>query len=188
MLPNRVGVRPSKPRSRLSLLVPVVAVFAGSLLGARPCQAKLHVGEAHIHWDAVWDFGDSLITFLPNGDLYWVEVTALQQQSTLSSQSIYFATNPPALIVFAPPDSTYEQLSSAPADLGTYSESLAALLGYIYVVRTGEGNYVKLRIEAFVGGGITLEYTYQDDGSRMFTLPMATGQTTWGRIKSLYRN
>jgi hypothetical protein len=185
VVPDRVDARFRRPLSRLSLLVPVAAILASLLLDAHPCRATLHSGEAHIHWDAVWDFSDFKATVLPDGDLYWVEVT-LQPKSTPSSV-MYFTSNPPALITFAPPDSTYEQLTSAPADLGSYGESLAALLGYIYVVRTGEGNYVKLHIKAFVGGGITFDYTYQDDGSRVLAPTTATALTTWGKIKSLYR-
>ena len=188
MLPDGVGASPRKPLSRLPLLVPIAAVFAFSLLDAHPCQAKLHSGEAHIHWDAVWDFSDSSATFLPNGDLYWVEATALQHQLPLSSQLIYFSTNAPALIANGPVDSTYGELTSAPANVDAYGEVQVASLGVVYIVRTGDGNYVKLQIIAFVGGGITFEYTYQDDGSRVLAQPLATGQTTWGRIKSLYRN
>ena len=188
MLPNRVAASPRKPPSRLLSLLPIAAVFVFSLLDARACQAKLRSGEAHIHWDAVWDFSDSVVTFLPDGDLYWVEATALQHPTALSSQLIYFTTNSPALIVSGPIDSTYGDLTSAPADIAAYGEMEVASLGLVYIVRTSEGHYVKLHIMAFVGGGITLEYTYQDDGSRVLARTLATGLTTWGRIKSLYRS
>ena len=187
MLPHRVSASPRKPLLRLSLLLPIAAIVAFSLLHAHPCQANLHSGRAHIHWDAVWDFSDSLITFLPNGDLYWVEVTELQSEASLSSQVKYFTTNPPALMVSGPIDSTYDELTSAPPDNGQYGESTVASLGVVYIVRTSEGNYAKLQILAFAGGGITLKYTYQDDGSRVLARPLATGLTTWGKIKSLYR-
>jgi len=64
---------------------------------------------------------------------------------------------------------------------------LVAVPGAVYFVRTIEGNYVKFRMANTGGGGITIEFTYQDDGRRVLARPLAIGQTTWGRIKSLYR-
>ena len=141
----------------------------------------------HIHWDAVWDFSDSTVTFLPNGDLYWFEDTALLSQVLPGSGQMYFSGNEPAVMTIGPIDSTYGQLTSAPVDVGQYVDFLIASPGIVYVLRTVEGNYVKFKVDNFGGGGITVEFTYQDNGSRVLAQSLATGLTTWGRIKSLYR-
>jgi hypothetical protein len=187
MSANGVSANPRKPLSRLALILPIAATFAFSLLDAHPCQARLHSGMAHIHWDAVWDFSDSSVTFLPNGDLYWVETTALLHQASQGSEQMWFTANEPAVMTIGSIDSTYGELTSAPVDVGQYVDFLVASPDIVYVLRTVEGNYVKFRIHAFVGGGITVEFTYQDNGSRVLAQSMATGLTTWGRIKGLYR-
>ena len=79
-------------------------------------------------------------------------------------------------------DSTYEELTTAPADSTLYTGALWSLTGKTYILRTQERHYVKFRT---ISGGypVYIEYTYQDNGSQ--TVPIKI--TTWGKIKLLYR-
>ena len=99
----------------------------------------------------------------------------------------YFVTIYPARIAFAPIDSTYEELTSAPSDTTLYKEGLDILYSVFYVVRTRERHYAKMRAICCVGGGIQIEYAYQDNGSRILVDSVPVRSITWGQIKALYR-
>jgi len=99
----------------------------------------------------------------------------------------WFNTDSPAKITFSPQDSTYNELSTAPSDTTVY-HNVAAVLSYgVYVVRTKELHYAKFWIRQIGGGGITIEYTYQDNGTKVLVEPVAGRPATWGRVKSMYR-
>jgi hypothetical protein len=43
-----------------------------------------------------------------------------------------------------------------------------------------------MRITA-IGTLMSFEYTYQDDGSEILSITTPVEETTWGRVKALYR-
>ena len=172
---------------RLPSLLPLVFLMT---LGPSLAGADIHRGVALITPGSAWDFSDSATVVPPNGDLRWV-IVAVRAGSRDVSQATslypyFFVTDPPAQIAIASQDSTFEELTSAPTDPDAYVEFFDALEGYVYIVRTQENHYAKL-IAKFLGNGITIEYVYQDDGSRRLVDVVSTDQTTWGRIKNLYK-
>lgn len=170
------------------IVAAVVVLFVPSIT-----RGEIHTGFALIPPGPAWDFSDSLAVAPPNGDVYWITLIAqsrsVGQRSDDSASAFpnYFLTNYPALIAYSPMDSSYAELTTAPADTTVYSESVEIFSYGVYVIRTKEGHYAKLRIESLGGGGITIEYSYQDDGTRVLVRTVAVGATTWGRVKSLYR-
>jgi len=186
---TRVAAGFGKRRSRLLLVVLIAAVFAFPVLDAHPCQAKLHSGFVLIWPGPAFDFSDSVLVAPPNGDLYWVTLSTTRSIASGegSSQFAWFTTNYPALIAYAPGDSAYDELTTASSDTTLYHFDAAVLSYQVYVVRTKEHHYAKVRVEMIGGGGITIEYTYQDDGSRVLARPVAVRPSTWGTVKGLYR-
>lgn len=179
-----------------------VRVLAAASLVILPlaADAKLHRGFALIPPGPAWDFSDSTNVMPPAGDLGWIQLELVtgptgvkpdsfirDQASTLAMAGIWFQTYTPAMVGYAPGDSTYPELMTAPTDESAYSFGAAILSYGVYVVRTKEYNYAKVRIEQVGGGGITIEYTYQDNGTNVLVEPVAVLPTTWSRIKSLYR-
>lgn len=168
-------------RSRLlGCLVVAVVLFLGS-----PSRADIHAGFALIIPGPAWDFSDSTLVVPPNGDLRWITVLANSTDSKTSNFSYFFVTDFPAMIAYASADSSYEELTSAPSDSSVYAQSKGLYTFAVYVVRTKEGHYAKLRV-FMLGGGMTIEYTYQDDGTRILRRPVGVKATTWGKVKSLY--
>jgi hypothetical protein len=167
-----------------------IVLFALSLLlstAARLALAEIHTGFAMIPPGPAWDFSDSVTVVPPSGDLRWITlVRSVSGKGEAPAQFAYFLTDAPAQIAFAPQDSTYENLSNAPPD-STFHEAAAVLSYGVYVVRTKENHFAKLRIEMIGGGGITIEYSYQDNGSRVLVRPVGVKNATWGSVKSLYR-
>ncbi len=83
-------------------------------------------------------------------------------------------------------DSTFEDLSEAPADSSLYNYwgEEPGIPGATYVCRTGDGHYAKFRfLDPFFS---EIEYAYQTDGRPSFLDPVPVEETTWGRIKALY--
>ena len=160
----------------------------GMILISSSTQAEIHSGFALIPPGPAWDFSDSLAAVPPAGDLRWITLIRSAEYigDQLSTQFAFFVTDAPAQIAFAPQDSTYDTLTYAPPD-STFHESAAALSYGVYVVRTKEGHFAKVRIEMIGGGGITIEYSYQDDGTRVLVRPVGVMPTSWGRMKGLYR-
>ena len=184
--------------SRFDCAVPFVRIFAIQLTlvtsvawHVPDARAELHSGFALIPAGPAWDFSDSVAVAPPNGDLLWITLLANKGKPNAargaSAFPYYFLTNPPALIAYAPQDSTYESLTTAPEDTMLYTQSAEILSYGVYVIRTKENHFAKLRLEMVGGGGMTIEYTYQDDGTRILVEPVGVEPTTWGRVKSLYR-
>jgi hypothetical protein len=161
------------------------------LLASLPVRAfaELRIGTALIPAGPLWDFSDSLLVFPPNGDLGWIIVLANDGDWSSKQFPEFWVTNSPAVIAFAPQDSTYEELTTAPSDSSQYSSIRALFDGGVYVVRTQEMHYAKLRVTclACVPGGVLIEYAYQDDGSRILVSPVPVRRITWGQVKSLYK-
>lgn len=189
----RMAIR-QQPPGRLGFCALWLAV--GLLTQANPAQGELHQGTVLLPPGHIWDFSDSAVVFQPSGDLYWIIIRAgnLEDSTWPKSASTrfpeYWTTNYPALIAFAPQDTTYEDLTTAPSDTTQYYVGRALFDGGVYVVRTRESHYAKLRVicGGCVAGGVLFEYTYQDDGSRVLVAPVPVTSTTWGRIKSLYKS
>lgn len=180
-------------RSLCLIATPVLIVQLVLLLSASFARAELHRWTALIPPGPAWDFSDSAAVVPPNGDLRWTIVRATNaNRSFLGTQSSarfpeFWLTNYPALIAYAPQDSTYDELTTAPGDTTLYKEGLELFYFAVYVVRTKEHHYAKLKAVCCVAGGIQIEYTYQDNGTRILVDPVPVRPTTWGRIKSLYR-
>lgn len=170
--------------------LPIAALIALIIFTPSHARAVLHTGLALISPFNSWDFSDSSSVAFLDGDLGF-GVTLLSHTDgrggEVASQSLYFLTNYPALIAYAPGDSTYESLNEAPADTTLYSEGLPILTFVAYVVRTKEHHYAKMRVTSVGGGGgIRIEYTYQDNGSRILVAPTPVRAVSWGRVKLFY--
>jgi hypothetical protein len=167
----------------------VTALVIAVVILAGPAAAELHTGFALIPPGPARDFSDSTTVVPPSGDLYWI--TLIQQHTTGATEGSafpnYFLTNAPAVIAYSPMDSSYAELTTAPVEPSAYSESVEIFSYGVYVIRTQEGHYAKLRMESLGGGGMTIEYTYQDDGSLVLVRTVPVESSTWGRVKALYR-
>jgi len=173
------------------VLTSLVATLAFSNYSVR---AELHSGTVLVSPAGVLDFSDAAEVLPPNGDLYWVTTLLVRSAGSglaildrTSTQFYHFLANSPARIAYAPGDSTYEEFTTAPSDTSLYGAGLPFLSSEVYVVQTQEMHYAKMRSAIVGGGGITIEYTYQDDGSRVLVRPVAVRPSTWGRVKGLYR-
>ncbi len=170
--------------SRRLLLIGVLSFFAPTA-----ALADLHVGVALIRPGDSWDFSDSTAVAPPNGDLRWITVVAGTRSDSSRDAGAFpyfFVADYPAQIAIASWDSTYEELTSTPSDPAVYSQGAEIFESAVYVVRTKENHFAKLIVK-LLGGGMTIEYTYQDSGSRILVNPVATRPATWGNIKNLYR-
>jgi hypothetical protein len=128
-----------------------------------------------------WDFSEQVSTTGPfEGDMFIAIVVDPPLGWRVAT------TIPPALITVIP-DSTYENLQFAPADTSVYSFDAPAEVGYVYVIRTVERHYAKMRLIKCDYAGTIMEYTYQPDGSRKLFNEIAVESISWGRIKALYR-
>ena len=139
-------------------------------------HAGLHTGVGLGYWDfsaghdsaTNWDFGPGNTMLFGENALAYV-----------------LLSNPPARITLLPPEITYEGLTEAPADPTVYVSGMTFVPQRVWVVKTREGHYAKVRF--LPDPSDAFEYTYQDDGTRLFAAPVATSVSTWGRIKCLYR-
>jgi hypothetical protein len=60
------------------------------------------------------------------------------------------------------------------------------LLTGTFVMKTPENLWVKFTVRGSTGDDVIFEYFLQTDGSRYFD-PVPVEQTTWGKVKALYR-
>jgi hypothetical protein len=159
------------------VLMLLIAVL--SMVGV--LEAKIHTGIGDI---ACWDFSDST----SGGDCditYWVT----RASAPLEPCFMYLATNLPAKIAVGPEGVSYEDLTVAPTDPSLYYVDQCYVLDGVYVVKTPEGHYAKLKAVDNFSFTNNFYYVYQDDGSPNFfdDLPLAVETTTWGRIKTLFQ-
>jgi hypothetical protein len=87
-------------------------------------------------------------------------------------------------------DSTVENITYAPPDISSYGFDVAPILGQAYVLMTGDGFYVKFAVRQLEPyAHLAIEYYVQMDGTNNLNddLIVAVQETTWGRVKSLYR-
>jgi hypothetical protein len=155
-------------------------------LAPAPGTAKLHTGTFELFPGEGWDFSDSLITGAFGGADIQYDVTTLAGEPARAMIDLVRAISPGAILYIGNADSTYENLETAPTDPDLYNTSEVAFIEDVFVVRTREGHYAKMRVLPS-GSLLNLEYTYQDDGSPSFVPNVAVQATTWGAIKALYR-
>jgi len=150
-------------------------------------NAKLHRGEVRLYIGDAWDFSDSSGGIWPTADITYA-VTNASFRAAASPAADRVSTFTPALITYIGSDvGTYEDLENAPTDPGLYVTGLNAFPSDVLVVKTREGHYAKMLVLVPDGALVRFQYTYQDDGTTSFTVPVATAHVTWGRIKSLYK-
>ena len=138
--------------------------------------AELIYGIGHCGWGG-WDFSDSSAVELYEGDLNIVFVADPPLGFVMS-------TSNGALVIMVP-DSSFSELTTAPADLTLYEIFLPALIDVTFVILTEEGHFAKFRLYLHYPGP-TFEYLYQTDATRNFDDIVPVEETTWGRIKAIY--
>jgi hypothetical protein len=92
--------------------------------------------------------------------------------------------------LLAVPDSTLESITCAPPDISSYEFEVAPTLGMAYVMRTGDGVYLKFAVREFEPYvGLVIEYYVQKDGTNNLRddVIVTVRAATWGRVKALYR-
>jgi hypothetical protein len=171
------------PKVMFVATICLVIVTAGS-----NSYSKIHKGLGYAEFDSAWDFSDSSTCVLFEGDCGDLAMgITLMQTATEPTVMLMLAMAPHAGIAVASLDSTYEELTTAPEDSNEYFIMVVPYPDVVYVMRTNEGHYAKFRgVDLGPGGDFTLEYSYQDDGTRVLVDDVPTEQTTWGRMKSLY--
>jgi hypothetical protein len=150
--------------------------------------SRIHTGFGSAEFFGAWDFSDSATCSLFEG--YCGDfATGIADIHTAAEPTafILLAMPPGAGIAIAPRDSSYEGLTTAPEDPDEYFVSVVPCPAEVYVVRTNEGHYAKIRpVDLNASGEFTFEYSYQDDGTRILDNGVPVQQTTWGKMKALY--
>lgn len=146
-----------------------------ALMNTSPANAELVHGYALFTFGS-WDFSDSMMVGEHDGDLRIIYVVdpPIGWQYTCENGAVARTVT-----------GSFEEVAEAPADLSTYSGRGPALPGPVYVLRTGDGNYVKYHI-TFVPEPF-IEYVYQTNGTRYFVDAVAIRESTWGAVKAVYR-
>jgi len=150
--------------------------------------STIHNGFGYAEFDSAWDFSDSSTCPLFGRYCGDFSITFTMLQTAAEPTAIVMLAMPPhAGIALASPDSSYEELTTAPEDSNAYFTAVVPYPFQVYVVMTNEGHYAKLRgVDLGPGGDFTFEYSYQDNGTRVLVGGVPTEETTWGRVKSLY--
>ena len=162
------------------LRVSVFLALAVLILQAVPILAELHEGVALIHPLNSWDFSESAAVGFADGDINYSLTFSVGEP--LKGSPYWIFGNYPAVIAVS--DTPYADLTEAPEDTSKYAGGVNVFPDEAYVVRTVEGHYAKFQVIFFEP--MTLEYVYQDDGSRSLSPGTPTEPSTWGRIKVLY--
>jgi hypothetical protein len=92
--------------------------------------------------------------------------------------------------LLAVPDTTVENITYAPPDISSYEFDVAPTLGQSYVMKTGDGIFLKFSVRQFVPYvTLVIEYYVQKDGTNNLRddIIVPVRPATWGRIKALYR-
>lgn len=169
----------SASRDRAVCLVVLSLIVAGATIG----KAELHPGIGF----GAWDFSDSTAS-AATFDFSPVDVGFTFDGSAPLSEAldIYLEAGSQAGIAVMPAGTTFESVTEAPADPAQYASFVPFYEDRIWVIRTREGHYAKVRY-LIPWPPDQFEYVYQDNGSRQFTSVVSTNVTTWGRVKALYR-
>jgi hypothetical protein len=155
------------------------------MLGPISPRAELHTGTFQLFPGGGWDFSEPTTNASPD---FAFDVTAANKSNESALGFIELLTPiPPALIYYVGnQEDTYDDLIAAPTNLSLYKTNEFGNLNEVFVVYTREGHFAKMRITA-IGTLMSFEYTYQDDGSEILSITTPVEETTWGRVKALYR-
>lgn len=134
-------------------------------------------GIAELYQNQGWDFSDSCYVSMFTADLVIFHGLDSNFVPIDAFITMYGGTLS---------DSTYNDLTIAPADPTVYVQELGVYFNWCYIIITDEGHYAKCQI-TYGQSGYNIEYTYQPDGSRWLVDEIGVDCSTWGRIKSLYR-
>jgi hypothetical protein len=150
------------------------------LLATSPqlARATIHTGLGRLEY---WNFSDSTVS---PSDWDISLLVVVQSPEARTNTGIYWLYAPHGAIL-TPPDSTYDLLTMAPEYPTGYFGAIEFVPYRTWVCRTQEGHYAKFRF--FGDQYVEFEYTYQDNGSRYFRDGVPVTDTTWGRIKELFR-
>lgn len=179
----------------LLMLVLLVGVVSASIVN--DANARLHSGEVSLLPGDTWDFSDSSSGTFSTYDVTYAitaitashpadpsRVERLAYDDTKALFDLVHAAVSMAYIGYA--GTVYEDLEEAPTDPLAYENDYAVFPDEVYVIKTREVHYAKIKIISR-GGVVVFKYTYQDDGSTSFIPPVATQPVTWGRVKALFR-
>jgi hypothetical protein len=158
----------------------VLVLSLGVLAAAPLAKATIHEGFA---WAGHWDFSDSVYS-ASDWDLTWV---LTDPWDPAPCTPVSFEMNWPAVIMLS--NVAYGDLLVAPTDPGLYTSVHCFVRDGVYVVKTREGHYTKIRTVDNFDLSTSIYYVHQDDGSPYFydDHPLAVETTTWGRVKALFQ-
>jgi hypothetical protein len=143
--------------------------------GAAFAEVKTGTGEMiHPSGMPMWDFSAERCVGYPNGDIGFIH--------ELDLGFIVAPINGAAVQVVS--GIAFEDVLEAPEDPSSYEDwvSIDVMdLSTVYVVRTEEGHFAKFRFLDSTFGSI--QYAYQDDGSRVLDPGTPVHEMTWGEIK-----
>jgi len=130
-------------------------------------------------WHDGFDFEtQSVVVYTTDSsDLSWSEVVP-------DAEATLFPHNAAGIQVVNVP---LDELDAAPVIPADYFAERLVSPTAVYVMRTGQGHYVKFAQHFPDKGDLTIEYYVQMDGSPNFGPALPVQPTTWGRVKALYR-
>jgi hypothetical protein len=148
-------------------------------------QATLRTGTVQLFQGDGVDFSD------PTGEDFSdfvYDVTAVGTAAQHDAGRIeLFTCIPPALILYVgDTEQLYDSLTTAPTNHSTYKSQEFANIDEVFVVLTREGHYAKIRVIS-IAALLTIEYTYQDDGTNVLSSSVSVHETTWGGVKAVFR-
>jgi hypothetical protein len=171
--------------SKIIIISHVLLLFAGSAI-ADVIQGSANLGYSYGYG---WDFSDSTNVQIDEADIFLMEVHDPNWGFMLIISSFTGS-------MFAESDSSFEELTTAPADAQRYTGIIEPCIPlypspctyYTYVVKTPDRHYAKFRIiNTYPCPGYCIEYVYQPDGTRNFLDQVPVEEFTWGEIKSIYK-
>jgi len=118
-----------------------------------------------------WDFSIMETVAVDDGDIGVAHVGDLGG---------YFVIGLNGALVAHLPDSTFEDLKYAPEDSTIYSMMQPAYVHSLYLMKTRDNKYVKLR---FPENYSSFDFIFQPDGSRKLFDYIGTEYKSWGIIK-----
>ena len=162
----------------MQALVVFALVFALVPISSIIAKVQTGTGTVWLPDDlADWDFSAESPVSYPGGDMAIIHELHLGLiVATLNGAAVRIVTG------------KFDEVLEAPADLTSYDDYVSISgfdLSQVYVVHTEEGHFAKFR---FVDGSfITIEYAYQDDGSRVLDPGVPVRRATWGTVKSRFK-
>jgi hypothetical protein len=147
-------------------------------------KAELHTGTFQLFPGGGWNFSDPDAYSI--ADFVFDVTTVSKTGETIDGGDILTAITPALIYYAGNAEDTYDNLAVAPTDLSLYKVYEFATVNEVFVIYTREGHYAKISVTN-LGSLMSFEYTYQDDGSEVLSITTPVEETTWGRVKALYR-